>query len=512
MLRSFRQRVREKERGAVLILIAAGMAGFIGMAGFAVDLGWIYLQSSNVKKAAEAAALAAVSHMPLETPQSAGTVISTGIPAADTADDIATKHGYSAAATTAYRWATSAQVRVDISSSTETFFLKFFGIDTIDLDRHAIAEQLPPLKLGSDGQRLGTYYDNNGNLIDNEFFWLAINGEERAMADGDPFSTRCTGTSSGCSGTPNGLFRDPAYYYAVDVPGTEVGQAISVWVYDPENDNSGSDFTDDLGSSGLSSETFRFRLYPPDATPGDPSDNSTNGSIISGCNDSYPSSLVPDPKDTWHRVCQFTAASQGIHVLEVSVRGDDDAINGFSLAVTGATATTPTNTAVYGLGHMSLWMRDPGTSPTLQIVKLDEIYAGTELIVNAFDLGDITGNASGYVTFGGALAGVDCEIRTLNAQNSLASATAWGPDDSGSGSTCRVTTKSGSTGGNEGIYNNEWVEFKFEIPADFTCSDPNCWGTVTYTFAGGSPTDRTTWGARINGTPIHLLNESTPSG
>ena len=511
MLDRFKQRIKAKERGAVLILIAASMAGFIGMAGFAVDLGWIYLQSTNVKKAAEAAALAAVAHMPLETPQAAGTEISTGIPAADTADDVATKHGYSATATSAYRWATSAQVRVDIASSTDTFFFKFFGIDTISLNRHAIAEQLPPLKLGSDTQRLGTYYDNNGNLIDNEFFWLAINGEERAMADGDPFSTRCQGTSSGCSGTSNSLFRDPAYYYAVDVPPAEVGQTISVWVYDPENDNSGSDFTDDLGSSGLSSETFRFRLYPPDATPGDPTDNSTNGSLITGCNDRYPSSAVPDPKDRWHRVCQFSATAQGVHVLEVSVRGDDDAINGFSLGVTGATAGTPTNASVYGLGYMSLWMRDPGTTPTLQIVKLDEIYAGTELIVNAFDLGDITGNASGYVTFGGALGGIDCEVRTLNAEYVLSSASAWTGDDGG-GSSCLVITKSGSTGGNEGIYNNEWVEFKFEIPPNFTCSDPNCWGTVTYTFAGGNPTDRTTWGARINGTPIHLLNESTPSG
>ncbi len=57
----------------------------------------------------------------------------------------------------------------------------------------------------------------------------------------------------------------------------------------------------------------------------------------------------------------------------------------------------------------------------------------------------------------------------------------------------------------------EWVEFRFDVPANYTCSGSGCWATVTYNFNSGNPTDRTTWGARINGTPIHLLNETTPS-
>ncbi|MFV1962290.1 MAG: pilus assembly protein TadG-related protein, partial [Acidimicrobiia bacterium] len=113
----------ERERGATLILVAASMVAFIGMAGLAVDLGWIYLQSSNVKKATEAAALAAVIHMPLAVPQPAGTVILSGLPASDAAEAIALEHGFSAGATTASRWAKATQVRVDISSSTNTFFM-----------------------------------------------------------------------------------------------------------------------------------------------------------------------------------------------------------------------------------------------------------------------------------------------------------------------------------------------------------------------------------------------------
>jgi hypothetical protein len=48
------------------------------------------------------------------------------------------------------------------------------------------------------------------------------------------------------------------------------------------------------------------------------------------------------------------------------------------------------------------------------------------------------------------------------------------------------------------------------VPPTHSCSGAACWAKVKYNFTGGSPTDRTTWGARINGTPIHLLRDSTP--
>lgn len=486
-------RPEDDERGAILILVAVAMVAFMGMAAFAVDLGWIYLQSTNVKKAAEAAALAAVTHMPLATPQVPGTAISAGLPPTVAAGAMVAEHGYAGAGTTVYRWTKASEVRVDISSSTNTFFLSFFGIDSVPLNRHAIAEQLPPLKLGSNGNRLGTNYDGM-NLIDDEHYWLAINGEERRKQDGDPFSTRCT-TGNGCSGTPNSLFRNPAYYYAVDVPAADVGHIVTVEVYDGSNDDGGFDFTDDLDSGG--NDTFTFRLIAPDSTPGDPTDNYFNNGNSSICSRTY---INDDGNDAWTTVCQFTPLAQGIHVLEVSVDGNDTAINGFSLGVDRASS-------VYGLGFMSLWMRDAGSSPTLQIVYLDQIYAGTQLIVNAFDLGDINGTALADVTFGGALAPFDCEVRVLDHNNN--NPTSWGTDNS-AGAPCKLTTKSGNSGGNQGIYNNEWVEFLFDIPADYTCSGAACWATVTYNFNGGNPTDRTTWGARINGTPIHLLDESTP--
>jgi len=492
-----RQESGERERGVVLLIVAASMVGFIGMAGLVVDVGWIYLQSSNVKKATEAAALSAVVHMPLAVPQVAGTEIMPGAAASDAADAIAVEHGFSAGATTVSRWAKATQVRVDITSSTNTFFMAFFGFDTISLSRFSVAEQLPPLKLGSDGNSMGTNYDNAGNLISDEFYWLGINGEERRKEDGDPFSTRCD--SNGCGGVQNPQYRTPAYYYAVDVAAADVGASMTVWVYDGSNDDTGPDYPDDLSSGG--NDTFTFSLVEPDSTPGDPTDNRTNagGSAINGsCTTTFAND---DGSNVWSLACPFTPTNQGIHVLEVYAAGDDTAINGFALRVDGGTTTS-----LYGLGFMSLWMRDAGTSPTLQIVRLDEVYAGTQMIISAFDLGDISGaGAAGNVTFGGALSGINCLVRELDTDNE--NPTAWGPDDGG-GSSCRLITKAGG-GGTAGIYNNLWVEFLFDVPADYTCPG-SCWATVSYNFTGGSPTDRTTWGARINGTPIHLLNENTP--
>ena len=53
-------------------------------------------------------------------------------------------------------------------------------------------------------------------------------------------------------------------------------------------------------------------------------------------------------------------------------------------------------------------------------------------------------------------------------------------------------------------HNNQWVDFRFQVPPAHSCSGSACWSTVRYGFSG-STTDRTTWTARINGGPVHLL-------
>ena len=59
------------------------------------------------------------------------------------------------------------------------------------MTRHATAEFVPPLQLGSDQATMGTDpFAPGGNVG----FWVAVNGEYTAKAQGDPFSTRCVVT------------------------------------------------------------------------------------------------------------------------------------------------------------------------------------------------------------------------------------------------------------------------------------------------------------------------------
>ena len=57
-------RFRKQERGIALIWLALTLVVLIGMAGFGVDLGWIYLSTTRAQKAVDAAALAGVVNLP----------------------------------------------------------------------------------------------------------------------------------------------------------------------------------------------------------------------------------------------------------------------------------------------------------------------------------------------------------------------------------------------------------------------------------------------------------------
>ena len=148
------------------------------------------------------------------------------------------------------------------------------------------------------------------------------------------------------------------------------------------------------------------------------------------------------------------------------------------------------DTAVFGLGSMSLWMPNTGTAPEFKIVKLEPFYAGTELILSLFDPGDL--NGTGTLDIIGELAGTECDVRVRNADGTVKSN--WSPDDGGSNCRLIVSNKE---------YNNEWLDLRFDIPPTYTCSS-DCWVNVRFAFSS-TVFERTTWTATINGLPVHLV-------
>jgi len=474
------------ERGATLVLASAVLLVLLGMAGFSVDLGWLYSQRTEATKAAEAAALAGVVHMP----NPASTPWGPGAEGFDVARDIAERkgytHGVNATVTPTEIAGHPNRLRVDVSTSVNTFFMKVFGVNTISLDTTATAEQTPPLKIGSDEPKLGGVADD---------FFVAINSTRRGKGSGDPYSTKCIGTAHDCSASPiqNPEYRRPAYYYAVEVPSSEVGKSLTVQIWDGwHNNNTGVNVTEEY--NGVDGDwELSFRLFAPDATPAEPSDN-TN--VVCSRVFTYQSDLSKINKWDTLSGCPVTA-QLGVYVLEVDIleqtpnprSGINKSVSAF--AIRSLTNGNPNNgTAVYGLGSMSLWMPAPGANPVFKIVKLEEYYAGTELILSLFDAGDLTGFAD--LRLVGELSGVECQVRIRNADLSIDQN--WGPDDGTSDCYLNVSNKE---------YNNQWIDLRFEIDPSYTCSG-DCWAYVDFNFPG-DPFERTTWTAQINGLPVHLV-------
>ena len=500
--------VDESERGAVLILTTLLLVVFMGMAAFAIDLGWLYYNQLNTAKAAEAAALAGVVHMPMPGCVSPGSGDQPTVVARDIAGRQGYQHNFDGVVVAAAKGINCNQLTVDISRSYGTFFLQVFGIDSVEINRTATAEYLPPLKLGSDEAYLGEDPTVGGRDRD---FWVAVNGTRRRKESGDPYATKCAGTGTGHNCTDPGAnvgveYRDPAYYYAVEVDPNDNGKSLSVEIFDgvhcnqrageyPADATCRPDGTDEY--DGYSADfALEFRLYPPDSTPADWTDNSSNGSAV--CSKTF--SYSPDVAEQyrWDELdgCPISAVS-GIYVLEVDIHEAVPVLDDHNIAVSAYSirarinGQVDNNTSVYGLGAMSLWMPELGSNPSFKIVRLDEIYAGTELILSLFDPGDIDGTID--LSFTGELAGQDCIYRVRD--EFLNEVQAWGADDGGSGCYLEITAKE---------YNNQWIDFRFAIDPGYTCSS-DCWVFVDYNLTAADPFERTTWTARVDGQPIHLV-------
>jgi hypothetical protein len=491
----------QSESGVILVLSAISLVVIMGIAAFAVDLGWIAYNQLEARKAAEAGALAGVVHMPLPSCADPASGTAPYVAAVDTAG----RNGYTVAngdTVTPSEGGSCARLKVTVGRSIPTFFMRLFGYDSLNVTESAIAEQLPILKLGSDEAQLGA----NGGA---DQLWVAINGEDRKKEDGDPFSTRCGFSCSSSNVGPGPLqeFRDPAYYYAVEVPDGQSG-SLSVEIYDGTHFPRSSIDVDTGELGGDDDFRLRFSLYPPDSTPNDWTDNSAASSVCSETFyfDDTHSRPAGWGVNSWTDLLSCPSAVAGTYVLEVRIDGDEDSLSAFGIrARVGGTQ----NVAVYGLGAMSLWMNKDNSAPVFKMVRVDPVYAGAELEIGLFDPGDANGLAR--MSFTGALSGYDCLMQVTDENGVVSdwhSDGWWNNSKAGgagdwAGTSCGITT---SQSGNNKIYNGDWIRLRFTIPSTHDCSNNggNCWSTVNYNFSN-SPFDRTTWTAKVNGTPVHLV-------
>lgn len=479
------RRRRDAEDGAAFLWVAGMMVALIAFVSLAVDLGWYYLRSNQIQRAADAAALAGVVHVP-------------GFPAnADFDAQIAAElNGFDSFGTLGVDADTSYlgsvvgdnEFSVELESEIDLFFAPVIGVGNLPIKATSTAQYVKPVPLGSPQNCFGR--DPTGTICTgpDPNTWAAISGPKTNKWNGDAYATDCydTGSWSGasCSGTgqgPNSLYRPEGYYYAVEVP-AGAGH-VEVMVYDAgfyDRPSFGTETGDNFQDTGGGADTH-FEMYMVDATPLDPSDNPA----ISGCRfDINSGSSASTYKNKWVELCDLgNDPAPGIYVLRVWTTGNDGGTNQYSLGATGSV----TNPRIYGINDISIFNNIGGTA-TFKLAEIGEVHAGKRLFIELFDPGEASsGNLSILMPDGSV---PPCTWYDLDE---------WDNQSGTSSGLCTITTSSGGP-----LYQGKWLNITVDIPdaGTYVCA-PDCWWEIRYVIT--NPTDRTTWKAKVIGNPVRLV-------
>jgi hypothetical protein len=481
----------KREEGIALVWLAITLVLLIGMAGFGLDLGWIYLNTARAQKAVDAAALAGVVNLP-------GFIAKANIDA----NDAARANGYDPGGSDDLIVTPLAdnKLHAELQTQIDPIFLGVLGFDHFNITRKATAEYIKPVPLGNPdncfGCGPGTGWPGPASS------WAAISSEYIHKEHGDPYSTRCVVpvSSSSCGSSFNSDWnRDdtyPGYYYGIEV--FDPSTTLTVDIYDamfnprPQNVETG-DFT--FGGGG--GPTTTYSLYLVDDSPLDPTDNAAKGLLVCSW------SLDPDDgtfyKNQWRNLCTINGSLiPGIYVLHVDTTGSGWASNHYSVRANVGSGTTP---RVYGINDMSIWSNDLTENTRLYIAEIEEIHAGKKLELQFYDPGDA--DADSFMTVISPTGAVPiCSWRVYNHD-----LTTEFPSKGGSGP-CTWQTTDESLGSDPRVYNAQWIVAIINLPNDTAdMCGADCFWRMELDLS--QPTERTTWRARVIGNPVHLIPPET---
>ncbi len=141
----------EHQRGQVLVIFALSIVMFLGMCAIVTDVAWYWTNMLRMQRAADAAALAGVVYLP-GNPTSA----------ASAARAEAGKNGYTAGVggvtvTVTPDTANSRALRVGVTGTVPTFFMRLFGINQLAGSRASKAEYVLPVPMGSPESYYGVF-------------------------------------------------------------------------------------------------------------------------------------------------------------------------------------------------------------------------------------------------------------------------------------------------------------------------------------------------------------------
>jgi hypothetical protein len=445
------------------------------------------------------------------------------------------------------------QMDVAISAPIPTFFMRIFGINSLTATRTAHAQYNLPLPMGSPLNVFGdpTATDLQGNALN---FWAAIQGPCTLKANGDPYATKdFTTVHPNCQGVTtadNPEYKSPAagdngtYDYSIKIP-PGGGGTLSIQLYDPEFcQRSAQDH--DTGDTAFTSANFdtTFTLYNQSFTPYDLSDDTViktvsypgggetsttdgQGGKTHSCSPYYVHTdpvTNDDAAGGTGSVCypagacgaanpwiQFATVSVTPGTYRINVQTSTvgtnaaDGSNMFAIRATSS-ASAALQPQVFGgtvgtQSTMSIYNNLQAGTSYIYLAQIDSTNAGKTLVVDLFDPGDL--NGTGVMYFEEPCLGVagcpgsgyrDDQFTWRNSGTNL---NATGTQ---SATVSSVTTCSGGNSNFQG----KWLVVT--IPIDPTYTAPlNGWWKVKYVITGGVAHDRTTWTAKVQNSPVHLV-------
>lgn len=532
-IEAFIDRVHDGDRGAALLLVALSLVLLMGMAAFGTDLAWFYLNASRVQRTADAAALGGVVWLPEDETT-----------ALSTAQAIATQNGYThdpinLTTTVVPERVTGElnQLQVTVTDTVPTFFLRVFGRTEQVIARDAVAQFIPPLRLGSPENQFGNACDPGlAGCSDQPGFWANIHGKYTRRGMGDAFAAWCinnSGTNCGSAASnQNPLWRERGYLYGIEVD--TPGSSFTVEFVDMQfrNISGVSSDTCSMGNrrspmvpTGCTSDWMRTgdrgcedggwggrnyssdcgmvvitRLYAPDPDPF----NLDNNVLL--CQHTWqpePQIAHADPY-VWQTPSScFTVsnASAGIYVLQITI---EEPANRRNVGLNRYGVRVSSTAKIFGMGDMSIYNNLEAGESDFYLAEVNNIYRGRKFVIEMFDPGEGNGWINLMRPTGATWTntGTTCDMYTRPV------GVMTGPwNFQGTRTPCRFQADNSAAGQAAGLhYDDRWIKLEVPLPSTYDCdyAGGECWWKVNYDYTSAA-NDTTTWRAYILGNPIHLV-------
>jgi hypothetical protein len=168
---------------------------------------------------------------------------------------------------------------------------------------------------------------------------------------------------------------------------------------------------------------------------------------------------------------------------EADVRYSRQGENHYTLRVNASSGDQP---KLFAVGDMLIRGARNASQTEFYLTRVEEAYAGRELVIELWDVGDVSGGSGtdNFSILDGTGAVLDCDWSATNG-------------NSGSGACTIVASNK--------VYNNELITLAVEIPTSYNCAGEECWWKLRYDYADGYVKDTTTWTAYLSGNPLRIV-------